>query len=114
MARQMHCDYISKKKKKERKGREWGERKKEGAKKKEKGKWSQRGIQMGSSAGEAADAVRNSTWKSPRFFFSPSKAVLHFDYLVLLKAIQAALFVSVRMGPQKKNKRVRPCYFSHC
>lgn len=37
MARQMHCDYISKKIK-ERKGREWGEIKEEGAKKKkEKG-----------------------------------------------------------------------------
>lgn len=45
------------------------------------------------------------------FFFPPSKAVLHFDYLVLLKAIQAALFVSVRMGPQKKTKGSGPVIF---
>lgn len=98
MARQMHCDYISKKKKKKEKGgsgeKERNVERKRGQKK-EKGKCNQRGIQMGSSAGEAAD-VRNSTWKSLCFFF-PSKAVLHFDYLVLLRAIQGALFVSVRL-----------------
>lgn len=79
---------------------------------KEGGGKNQRGIQMGSSAGEAADAVWNSAWKSPSFFFFPSKAVLHFDYLVLLKAIQAALFVSIRLGLLKTQKRPGQLFFA--
>lgn len=76
MARQMHCDYISKKGKKETEGREPG-------RKKETELLMLYGIPLGSRL---------------LFFPFPSKAVLHFDYLVLLKAIQAALFVSIRLG----------------